>query len=179
VTIIVETVDLKPIHAQGFFIVSRNGLITQIVRFDYYDPKAYYKQLYHKPQEYEREIEKLYSNMQQALDEERVYINGERVYPKVQLVNIEHNGFEDNPYITFIINFKGKFRKGINVYENYYEDTVAEYDYEVYWVFPQRFEIVEVVSSSDYDVVDGRIVYLWSRRGDRIKGYERIVFKIK
>ena len=174
-----ESKEIKPIHGQGFFIVSRNGLITQIVRFDYYDPKKYYAQLYHRPQDYQIEIAKLQTNMQQSLNEERVYINGERVYPRVQLVNIEHNGFEDNPYITFIIQFRGKLTKGLNTYENYYEDTVAEYDYEVYWVFPYRFEVVEVVSSSDYDVIDNRIVYLWSRRGDRIKGYERIVFRIK
>ena len=171
--------EIRPIHGQGFFIVSRNGLITQIVRFDYYDPTKYYTQLYHRPLDYQNEIAKFQANMQQSLDEERVYINGKRVYPKVQLVNIEHNGFDDNPYITFIIQFRGKFAKGLNTYENYYEDTITEYDYEVYWVFPERFEVVEVVSSSDYDVIDRRIVYLWSRRGDKIKGYERIVFKIK
>ncbi len=171
--------DIIPIHAQGFFIVSRNGLVTQIVRFDYYDTKGYYSQLYHKPQDYQKEILRLQNNMQQALDEEKVFINKERVYPKVQLVNIEHNGFEDNPYITFIIQFKGKLTKGLNTYENYYEDTIAEYDYEVYWVFPPRSEVIEVVSSSDYDVIDNRIVYLWSRKGDKIKGYEKISFIIK
>jgi len=168
--------DIVPIHGQGFFTVSRRGEFYQIVRYDYYDPEGYYVKVLKSPTLYNEEISKLASNMQSFIDSEKVIVNGLQVKPKVLMVNIEHSGFEEYPHITFLIYFKGKLTNGINVFENVYEECVAEYDYEVYWVFPPRTKILEVEVSGDFDVV-GNILYIWARRGDRIKGYEKIVFQ--
>jgi len=170
---------VEPIHAQGFFIVSRRGDINQIVIYDYYDPEHYYLNLLHRPLDYEEEIKKLAANMQYYLNQEKVLINGERVKPIVKTVSIEHRGFAEIAYITFTIYFKGKLHKGLNTYENIYEAEKAEYDYEVYWIFPPRSKVVEVDIAAEYEVLgDGNILLFWVRKGDRIRGYEKIVFSI-
>ncbi len=171
---------IEPVHAQGFFVVTRRGDVHQIVVYDYYDPEGYYAKLIHRPREYEEEMNRLAANMQEFLDSEEVVINGERVYPKVVAVSLEHRGFEDSPYITFIIHFKGRLRRGLNTYENKYEEGVAEYDYEAYWIFPPRTRIVEVDVRSEYEVLgSGNILLLWARRGDKVGGYEKIVFELR
>ncbi len=170
---------VEPIHAQGFFIVSRRGDINQIIIYDYYDPEYYYLKLLHRPMDYVEEMNRLAANMQYYLDEEEVLINGEKVRPIVKSVSIEHRGFAEIAYITFIIYFKGKFRKGVNTYENKYEAEVAEYDYEVYWIFPPRSKIVEVEVAAEYEVLgDGNILLFWVRKGDKLSGYEKIAFTI-
>lgn len=165
-----------PIFGQGFFTVSKRGEFFQIVRYDYYDPEEYYFKVVKSPKRYYEEINKLHYNMQKLLDKETVKVNGYRVKPKVKSVNIEHSGFKEYPHITFLIYFRGKFRKSINTFEDLYEGEIAGYDYEVYWFFPPRTRILEVEISGDYDVVDG-ILYIWVRRGDRVNGYEKISFE--
>ncbi len=169
----------EPIHAQGFFNVSRRGDINQVIVYDYYDPDYYYLRLTHRPIDYEKEIARLASNMQYFLDQEEIIINGQRVHPTVKTVSIEHRGIAEIAYITFIIYFKGKFRKGLNTYENKYEAEIAEYDYEVYWIFPPRSRVVEVDISADYEVLgDNNVLLFWVRKGDVINGYEKIVFEL-
>ncbi|MET1102001.1 MAG: hypothetical protein ABWW69_05970 [Pyrodictiaceae archaeon] len=171
--------SLTPVSAQGFFSVDRAGLIYQVIVYHYYDPEEYYAGLIHKPLEYEEEMLRLYSVMQELLDSERVVVNNVRVRPEVYSVSLEHRGDPREPYITFIILFKAPLHSGRNVYENWYEDEVAEYDYEVYWVFPPGTRIIEVVTSSEYQLLgDDNILLLWARRGDRTGGYERIVFEL-
>ena len=169
---------MKPIHAHGFFTVSRNGLFYEIIVFDYYDPEEYYAHLIHKPLDYEKEMARLIQIMQETLDEEYVSINGERIRPKVVGVDLGHRGFSDTPFITFLIYFKGRLRRGENVYENRYEESVAEYDYEVYWFFPPGFKVVEVDFRTDYEVLgSGNLLYVWARKGDKTGGREFIKFK--
>ncbi len=171
--------DVVPVHAQGFFTVSRRGEVYEILVFDYYDPDEYYARLIHRPLDYEREMARLAANMQEELDRERVIVNGRTVRPRVQVVGLEHRGSPDSPYLTFIIYFKAPLRRGLNVYENIYEESVAEYDYEVYWMFPPRARVVEVEMETEYEVLGrGNILLLWARRGDRVGGSEKIVFEL-
>ena len=67
------------------------------------------------------------------------------------------------------------------MYENTYESVVAEYDYTAYWFFPPGSKVIEVVTSSRYDVFGStnNILVLWARMGEEIKGYEKIVFELK
>ena len=170
---------VRPIHAQGFFSVSPSGFIHQVIVYDYWDPDEYYAKLIHRPAEYEEEMERLRAAMQEALDSEEVVVNGVRVKPEVQAVSLEHRMDPRLPYITFLITFEAPLRRGENVYENRYEEEVVEYDYEVFWLFPPRTRIVEVVTRTEYDVLgDGNILLLWARKGDRSGTYERIVFEI-
>ena len=165
-----------PVFGQGIFTVSRAGEFFQVVRYDYYDPDGYYSKVMRSPVLYGEEVSRLYYNMQSLLDSEVVKVNGLKVRPRVRAVNIELSGFEEFPHITFLIYFRGRLRRGENVFENWYDEEDAEYDYEVYWFFPPRTRILEVIVSGDYDVV-GSLLYIWARKGDRIKGYERIVFE--
>ncbi len=174
-----EGKDIVPIHAQGFFCVHRRGLVNQIIIYDYYDPKGYYAKLIHRPLDYENEMKKLAANMQYFLDQEQVLINGEKVRPIVKSVSLDHRGFMEIAYITYVIEFKGRFKRGVNTYENIYEVEVAEYDYEVYWIFPPRTKIIEVEVAAEYEILgDGNILLFWVRKGDKLKGYEKIAFKL-
>jgi len=170
-------VEPKPIHAQGFFTVSKTGRFVEIIRFDYYDPEEYYADIYHNEEKYYWETWKLAHNMQAELDSEEVFINGTRTKPKVLLVNIEHSGAPELPHVTFIIEFSGPLKKGVNTYENVYEAEVAEYDLEAYWIFPPGTIIKCFEGDMEYDIKE-RVLYLWKRKGDFVKGYEKIVFEL-
>ena len=170
--------SITPVHAESYFIVERNGTFNQILKYQYHDPEEYFYKLIHKPREYYNEISRLYSIIKEVLEEERVLINGKRVSLNVEFINIDFTGYIDLPYIVYFIRFKGTLKKGVNVFEDYYGETVAEYDYEVYWFFPKRTKILEVYVDGDYDLVDDNKLFIWVRKGDKISGYEKIVFKL-
>lgn len=168
--------EIIPLHAQGLFIVHLSGLISQFVIYDYYDPDEYYASL--EDELLYEELNILANNMQEFLNREKVIINGEKVKPKVELVDISFKGETTRPSILFFIEFKGKFKKGVNIYENYYESEKVEYDYEVYWIFPQSVEIVEVDVDGDVEILDKRKLIVRVLRDTKVRGYEKIVFKI-
>ena len=170
---------IEPIHAHGFFWVSRRGVVNQTIIFDYYDEKGYYASLLHKPDEYEQEMIKLFHSMQNLLDQEKVLMNDIRSMPKVLTVSLDHRGLENLPCITFFITFVGQIKTGLNTYENFYEKGIVDYDYEAYWIFPNRINIVEVVSSIEYEIVSKNILIIRARTGDRYSGYEKITFDMK
>jgi len=167
---------VEPIHAHGFFWVSQEGLVNQNVIFDYFDEKEYYFSLSHKPNEYEKEMIKLFHSMQNMLNQEKVLINDIICMPKVRTVSLDFRGSENLPTIIFFITFKGQVKNGLNVYENYYEKGIVEYDYEAYWVFPETTKILGVESSILYEIVSQNILIMKARKGDKYFGYEKIVF---
>ncbi|MEM3538663.1 MAG: hypothetical protein QW193_05180 [Nitrososphaerales archaeon] len=169
---------VKPIHAHGFFWVSREGMVNQTIIFDYYDDKGYYYSLLHKPYEYEKEMMKLFYSMQSFLDQEKILMNNIKCKPKVLTVSLDHRGFESLPCITFLITFKSRTKIGLNKYENFYEKGVVEYDYEAYWIFPKRTKILEVESTIEYEIVANKILIMRARKGDKYSGYEKIVFNV-
>lgn len=173
-----ERSNIIPVHAESYFIVERNGKFNQILKYQYYDPEEYYYTLIHRPREYYKEIKRLYCVMNEVLKEERVLINGKQVKLNVKLVNIDFAGYVDQPYILYYIKFKGPLRKGVNIFEDFYEETVAEYDYEVYWFFPERTKILEVYVDGDFDLVNSNKLFIWARKGDKISGYEKIIFML-
>ena len=170
--------EIEPIHAHGFFWVSREGIVNQTIVFDYYDDKGYYASLLHKPDEYEQEMIKLFYSMQNLLDQEKILMNNIKCKPKVLTVSLDHRGLENLPCITFLTSFKAKMRIGFNIYENFYEKGTVEYDYEAYWVFPKGTRILEVESSIEFEIVAKNILIMRARRGDRYSGYEKIVFDL-
>jgi len=168
--------DVFPVYAQGYFVVGRDGRFNQIVIFDYYDPAHLYFQLSQDEEELGEELDRLSRAMQSYLDEEQVYINNVRVRPKVKLIDLIFRGTAVRPSLVFIITFKGRLRRKIeNVYEDYYGEEVLEYDYEVYWIFPERAKILEVDIDSEYEVVGNKVI-IWGRKGSRVRGYESIKF---
>lgn len=171
---------VKPIYAQGFFYVHESGLVDQLIVFDYEDPDRYYAELIKSKEKFAQEIENLWSNMQYYLDQEKVIINGEEALPTVINVDVGFRGRFENPYILFYIVFKGELRKGLNTYENYYEEEAAEYDYTVTWFFPLNAKVVKAEVNASYVLeANGRILFFKVRKGTKIGGREKIVFEIK
>lgn len=168
--------EVVPTSASCYFSVSRTGEFHQFLIYDYYDPKGYYAKLLNKPRRCREELRKLCASMQYFLDQEEVRVNGARVHPKVVTAYLSHRGFIDSPYVAWIVTFKGRLKRGLNVFENTTEREVAEYDFEILWQFPDRSRIVKVEISTESQVIAKRALYVWARRGDVVGGYERIEF---
>ncbi len=169
----------KPIYAQGFFHLRRNGLVDQTIIFDYYDPDKYYYKILRHRLKLDHEINLLRKNMQYFLDQERVLINGADASPKVMHVEIGIRGRPDLAYVLFLISFKGELVDGLNTYENIYEEETVDYDYIVYWIFPDNARIVEADLGVPYIVYGNRILYFRVPKGTHVGGYERIVFEMR
>jgi len=169
--------NIRPVHAICHFTVSRNGEFNQILIYDYYDPKGYYAKLLHKPKALRNNLLKITLNMQEFLNEEIVKINGEVAKPKVTNTQLIHRGFKDSPSIVFTIRFSGKLRRGVNVFENLSSEEEAPYDFETTWIFPLRSRVLETLLRG-YVNTYGNIVIIDVRKGEKVGGYEKIIFKI-
>jgi len=170
---------LTPKHAIGLFFVRESGLVEQVVIFKYYDHLEEYRNVVENKEKLREERVILARNMQFYLDQEEVFINDKRVYPRVVDVEVGFQGDYKHPYILFLIVFHGEFRKGVNVYENKYEPEIAEYDYRVYWVFPQGAKVLSVQIGVPYRLLDKcRILVFDVKAGMRVGGYERIEFEL-
>ncbi len=157
----------------------RGGLFHQILVFDYYDPGHYYMDLLNKPERFNEELERLTNNMQHYLDEEEIYINGRPSKPRVESTDLVFRGTPVRPSVVFTITFRGRLRRGRNVYEEYYEAETLEYDYEAYWLFPPGSKVLEVKVDTRYEVLKpGNRLVIWGRKGERVSGYEMIVFNL-
>ena len=175
-----EVVEPIPIYGQGFFYMHENGLVDQIIVFDYWDPDRYYESVLNDPEKYEKEIEKLMTNMQYYLDREKVLINGREAPPRVTSVEIGLRGRPELAYIVFLIEFRGELKRGLNVYENIYEEEEAEYEYIVYWFFPEKARVVKAEIGVPYYVEgDGRILFFRVKPGTRVGGREAIYFRLE
>ncbi len=168
---------IKPVYAEAFFKVSKDD-ITYYLIFEYLDEEGYYEKLFRKEEELDKEMNKLYYNMQSFLDEEKVTINGKRCKPKVRMVDLNFRGSYDRVSIVFLISFPVKLKEGVNYYENEYASELVEYDYKAYWFFPEGSEIIEVDMKEDYEILDKRILVIYGKKGKRSSGYEMISFKI-
>lgn len=164
---------VTPIFALGNFVMDRLGNVTQYMFFYYYDPDNYYASL--NKDLLNNELENIRENMQNFLDEEKIIINNEEVKAKVIntdifLLDITH------PVIEFIILFKGKLRKGINVYENMYEEEITEYPYEAIWRLPGK--VVEVNMKGDITVFNN-FLKIRVNKGIKVGGKEVIKFALR
>lgn len=164
-------------YGQGLFIVDASGRVTQVVIFDYYDPRQYYARLV-KSGEIHDELDKLETNMQYFLDQERVLVNGVRVYPRVVGTTIGFRGDLTRPYIVFHIEFDFPVRPGRNRYEDYYEPETTEYDYEICWVFPPGWRVLSARLAVSYQIIAERILTALVSRGTRVGPYECIEFEV-
>ncbi len=157
----------------------RNGLVDQIIVFDYWDPDHYYVEVLENKELYRKEAEKLMNNMQYYLDQEKVLINGVEAPPEVVDVLIGLRGRPETPYILFHIVFRGELKRGLNIYEDLYEEEVSEYEYIVYWFFPENMKIVKAEIGVPYLVgSDGRVLFFKVPPGTRVGGREAIYFRL-
>ena len=172
---------MKPVYAQGYYFLipmKDKWRVQEVINYYYLDEEGKLAELVHRPFDYEEEVERAWDNMQSALLEEDVRINGTKVEPLVLWTVLDFLAFAELPYYTFFIEFEGPAKEGENCFENKYESWTAEYDYVAYWYLPPGFRFTEALTSCDYEVTeDGRVLSIWCRKGDRVRGYERICWK--
>lgn len=172
--------QVRPTYAHGLFFVSIDYIAYYLV-FHYHDPLEYYSIVVKNEKLFNDEIARLWTNMQGFLDQEKVMVNGVRVYPRVVMIDLGFAESRKRPYIVFAVRFRAPIRIGRNIYENFYESEVPEYNYVVYWVFPPGSKILEVNMGSggeEWDVVKGNILAIYGYKGKRTGGYEKILFEI-
>ena len=169
---------MEPIYAQGYYFISLQGdkwHFWEIINYYYFDEEAKLSVLTHRPFDYAIEVERVRENMQREIDEEDVRVNGEKVKVHVRQATLEFLAFAEIPYYTFVLEFEGPYKEGENCFENTFEEWVAEYDYEAYWLAPKGWAFTEVLTSCDYEVSeDGSVLSIWCRKGDKVRGYEKI-----
>lgn len=171
-------INLEPISALGFFSVSPRLEIHQVIVFDYIDTSGEYAKLMEDEENSQQELRMLAANMQSFLDKEEVVINGLRVRPRVVGVDVGFRGSPEDVYIVYLVYFRGKPVKGENYYENVYEDEIAEYPIAAYWLFPPRSRVKSVEMSGEISMLGPNIVAVKIEEGEKIHGYERIVFTL-
>lgn len=170
---------IKPIYAEGIHVMGIDGSVWQTVIFEYLDKEGHYAELLRNRESLVRELRGAMENMQAFLDQEVILINGERVRARVVDVALGFRGSPRRPYLEFYIYFKGRLRPGINKYEDIYEEEEAEYDYQILWLFPGGFEIVDYEFSGEGSILgSGNILRLVVHRGLRVGSYESITFKV-
>lgn len=169
-----------PLYAHGYFFLHMSGLVDQIIVFDYYDPECVYSKIISSRGQYISEIDRLMRNMQYFLDQETVLINGVETTPTVTSVEIGLRSKPEYAYIVFTIEFRGELKHGLNTYENIYEEEEAEYEYIVYWFFPEKTRIVKAELGVPYRVdASGRVLFFKVKPGTKIGGREAIYFRIE
>ncbi len=169
---------VEPVHAYSFFSVSMTGEIHEQLIYEYWDHEGYYSRVLSDNELFEQEVTRLWDNMQYFLDQERVEINGERVYSKVSHVEILPKGPTSVVGVVFVIDFRGPFRPGTeNRIETWLEEEDAPYDFEIIWRFPRGTQVMEIDSLLEYEIRDD-IIVLWAEEGQHVGGYERMVFRL-
>ncbi len=170
---------MKPLYGQGFFHLCLPNIIWYTIVFDYKDEeREYYRLMKRGGRRLEEEIAELKKSMQKFLDEELMLINGNPVKPYVKDVWIEIRGEPTRPSIVFSILIPFTSPDGNRIaYEDYYEEEVADYDYVVYWFFPQCVRIIEYNMPGNIELSSGHL-RVFVRKGTRIPGYESILFDI-
>ncbi len=173
--------EVVPVYAEGIHVFDLTGNVWLILIFEYRDPKAYYYNLVKKGNsEIIEELETIMNNMQRFLDEEIIKINGERSRPEVKDIILGFRGSYNRPYIEFYINFKGNLKPGLNRYDNFYEEEIAEYDYEILWIFPEGVRIVNYYIAGDGRIIGttDNILVVHVRKGTRVGKHEWIEFEV-
>ncbi|MEM0457990.1 MAG: hypothetical protein QXD76_02960 [Sulfolobales archaeon] len=174
--LLIRSSSVKPIYGMAFFNIAPRSLDYYMI-FEYEDPLEYYREIVSDEKLYQSEIMRLAENMQDLLDQEVVRFNREIIRPEVRFVDIGFKERYKKPYILFRVSCDIRVVSGRNEYENIYESTTAPYDYASYWSLPRGAKVAEVVMDGLWEVEEENIV-VYVSRGERIKGYEKIVFYI-
>lgn len=166
-----------PVYAEGIHVMNLNGQISLVIIFEYIDKEKYYARLARKGgSELINELRRVMENMQKFLDEEIIKINDNLVKAKVHDVSLGFRGTTDRPYLEFYITLTGSsLRKGLNRYDNWYEEEIAEYDYEILWIFPENFKITNYDLGGESVVMGSEnILRTIVKKGTKVGGHEWI-----
>ncbi|MFX1561965.1 MAG: hypothetical protein ACFFDP_01525 [Promethearchaeota archaeon] len=168
---------IEPIFASSIFTISMRCQVYQVLCYDYADSDGLYAQILQDEEAFAKETEMLRENMKRFLDAEKVYINGERVQQQILHVDIGLRGAADLPYIQWVIFFQGSPKKGENVLASDVEEEIVEYDLEVLYLLPRGTGIIQVQTPMEYEVRE-HLLFVWSRKGDKVGGHEEVVFQL-
>ncbi len=168
--------NVQPLFASSVFSISPPLEVFQVLIYDYIDPEGTYQKLLEEEDEFQREAEKLWLNMTEFLNAEKVYLNDERVKQQLLHVDIGLRGRADAPYFQWVIHFSGTPSQDINSMKSEVTQEIAEYDIEVLYLFPKGTQIIEVDTPLEYEI-RGPILLVWARKGDKVGGYEAVHFK--
>lgn len=145
--------------------------------FEYVDRDEYYFELSKHRDLMTRELEEVRENMQRFLDDEIVRVNGIRVRPVVKYVELGFRGSRIRPFLLFVITFDAPIKLGENLYEDFYEESVAEYDYEFMWFLPTSSSVISYeFRGGETELVDENIIRVRVSRGAKVGNYEWIRF---
>jgi len=170
--------ELVPVYAQGVHVWSEDE-VKLLILFEYLDRNRFYYNLINRGgEDLLNELTTLRTNMQKFLDEEVIRVNGMRVRPVVVDVAIGVRGTPSRSYVEYLVVFPFPLVKGLNTYENYYEEETAEYDYEILWILPSRARIVDVNIAGVYDLPLPNVLRVLVKRGTRVGGFEGFKFTI-
>ena len=174
-----EEPKLKPVFAHGIFVVTEESGVAQTLIYEYIDETSYYWSIIELGDmaRLKQEKDLLKRNMQELLEEEEIVFNGVKVKPRVFDVKISAP-LPTSVSFTFLIGFPAPIRKGENVYQNFYEPEVVEYDYNVVWYLPSHVLDVKANFGVPYTLVNNHIILFSVKRGTRTPGYEEIRFKM-
>ena len=95
---------------------------------------------------------------------------------KILHVDIGLRGAADIPYLKWVIFFQGQLQPGVNSLASNVEEEVSEYDIEVLYLWPKETQIKEVITPMDFEI-RGPLLFVWSRKGDLVGGYEEVNFE--
>jgi len=166
-----------PLNAEAAFYVSENG-ITELLVYNYLDREYVYQKLC-ASENYDTEMNRIKENMQYYLDQDTVLVNYEEKRMKLSEVELKFkDGLPEYPQLNFMIIIRCKLKEGNNVIEFDMEDELAPYDFQIKYHFPHGSKIVEVESLLSFEIIDNKII-MTAKKGDRVGGYEKIVFKVR
>ncbi len=173
--------NIVPIYAQGIHVMDSLGNVVLVIVFDYVDKNMYYAKLIKRGgDDLINELKDVMNNMQRFLDQEVIEINGHRTRPFVQDVHLGFRGSPRRPYLEFYVTFSGPLREGVNRYDNWYEEEIAEYDYEILWVFPKSSRVVDYsIAGRGLILGQGNILLVHVSRGTKVGAHEWIEFELK
>jgi len=169
---------IVPIFGHGYFYVSW-GVIYYTIIFEYLDKTGeYYEIMHNNPGLLASEEEYSAKKMQEYMDRERVIINGFETRTIARQARIIFPSTKRRHLLVIHAYIPFTPITGINVYENYYEPTIAEYDYIVHWMPQPNARIRSVETPGEYNISSDGILEVYVRKGTRLDGYEAVEFEL-
>ncbi|MHA1699048.1 MAG: hypothetical protein ACTSWN_09445 [Promethearchaeota archaeon] len=176
---------LRPIYAQSIISVTHIGekiVFNQILIYDYKDVSPahdYQYAIVTNPRFLKEELKALGNNMQKFLDEEENFVNGKRVFPRVEKVLIDFKTESRYPYFTWLIRFEGDISEdGIQVYEARVEPAKLEYDVRSIYLFPLGTKVLEIITSLENENRPSNVIVYRGFKGQRVEEVERISWQV-
>jgi len=173
-----ETFILTPIFANSVIYISKAGLFTQVLTYEYIDEEGdYFRKINEDYDFYLKEVETIKINMQNFLLKCTNYVNGKKVTPKVIEAEID---FKNNkfPFFYWIIVFSSKLKKGLNEYKSEISEEELEYNIQSLYLLETPLVPKSVETSLHYEIFENFVKY-FGNKGEIIGPKEVLRFESK